>query len=48
MLAFPHLKDKVINKTEKDVEITRMEETFVSCKYDMEIIGHIDPIFYKK
>jgi hypothetical protein len=49
MLAFPHFKDKVMfNKTKKDVEITRMEETFVSCKYDMEIIGHIDPIFYKK
>jgi hypothetical protein len=49
MLAFPHLKDKVMsNKTERDVEITCMEETFVSHKYDMEIIGHKDPIFFQK
>jgi hypothetical protein len=45
MLAFPHLKDKVTSsKTKRDVEIIRMEEALVSCKYDMEIIGHKDPI----
>jgi len=49
MLAFLHLKDKVMsNNTERDVKITRMEKTFVLRKYDMEIIGHKDPIFYKK
>jgi hypothetical protein len=49
MLAFPHLKNKEMsNKTKRDVEIIHMEETLVSHKYDMEIIGHKDPISYEK
>jgi hypothetical protein len=49
MLALPHLKDKVMSsKTKRDVEITCMEETLVSCKYDMEIIGHKDLISLEK
>jgi hypothetical protein len=48
MLIIPHLKNKVMfNKIEKGVEITCMEETLVSCKYVMEIIGHKNPISYE-
>jgi hypothetical protein len=36
------------NKTKRDVEIIHMEKALVSHKYDMEIIGHKDPISYEK
>jgi len=49
MTTFPHLKDKVLSYNIcKSIGITHMEEEFVPLQYNMEIIGHKDPICYEK
>jgi hypothetical protein len=46
-INFFELKEKVLsNKVEKGVDTTRMEEAPILWEYEMEVIGHKDPISY--
>lgn len=47
--TFPCLKDEVLSyKMSRNIKIMPMEGVFVPCQYNMEVVGHKDPICYEK